>query len=127
MIRYIKAGILFLIGLFFLAFGCSNDNEGFPDEIVFPEIGGHITLHSESAVYVGCFSVRGEKPIEDMEYNQSEPDSIIFRNEWLTIKARIGEKEFSLTANDKKTANDILDVTIHSDPEPEATIKIKRK
>lgn len=124
--RYIKANFLFIVCLFFSS-GCSNDNQGFPDEIIFPANGRHITLHSESAVYWGCISVSGERPITDIEYKDNEPDSIILRNEWLTIKGRIGEKKLSFTATDKKTVNDALNVSIHFDPEPEAIIKVKRK
>lgn len=107
--------------------GCSHDNQGFPDEIIFPTNGGRISLVSESNIFEGCFRISGETQSCDTEYDDSESDSILITYDWLSVKARIGGKEIILTASEKKSANDVLDLSINFDPEPEARIKVKRK
>lgn len=126
MIKFIKAGIVCMLCLVCLT-ECSNDNQGFPDEVIFPAEGGRISLISENAVYVGCIRFCGEIQSCDIEYDDSKPDSILISYDWLSVKARIGDKKIVLIANDKNSTYDVIDLSISFDPDPEARIKVKRK
>lgn len=123
--------------------GCSNANQGLPDELTFPENGGKTTLRTEGEIRrLDYFYIHGDISISDYGHGagdtsdmdpqssgNDQSDSIIIRREWLTLKARVGENKFMLIADGRKTENDVLEVYMNQSPwnsHSEATIKVRR-
>ncbi len=108
-----------------LAAGCTNDNHGLPDEIIFGKNGGKIAIKCPENIYSGDLFFQA-MPMAEPDLSDS-PDSIKLRYEWLEIKARKGDKKFIITAEPASAGGGDIVVVVRTDLAKWSDIKVVRK
>ncbi|MDE6297339.1 MAG: hypothetical protein K2L89_05780 [Muribaculaceae bacterium] len=90
-----------IISLFQSCF--KEENNGFIKRVAFDSKGGTLVINAEASIFSIDIGEGDEMDRYHSEY--IEPDSIIAKSEWLTVKSRVGSQKLIITVDSMNKAS----------------------